>query len=499
MNKLPALVVNIIMVCVVTVMAMYAQARNDYVMLTASLVVPFAFIYFTKLSRIAICTIVLFNSYLIIPFLPIDLMMYQLAMLMFVGMAVAQRIVSKESYSMVPGRIWAYLFLAVIALTIYIRGFGLRFLGGSKIGGAPYIHILIGCGFYLLSDRLLLTARQWKIALVAMISLSVVPVILYAIVIMTGGSFYYPLYIIKVTFGLQDAFIGVTYREGMARLSFLVHLGPLLLLPALFYPFRMKYLIYFLPFIGASLVGALLSGFRKELVRTGLLIFLIIVITAKRQRQAFISMVVCGAIGLLVAIQFAEEMPHGAQRVLTMVPGVRVSAEAQHAADSTVRWRYALWTLAWEDMSNHWVVGKGFGYSAELMDVRLRVYSIWDQVLRAFVTGELHFGAFSILYTLGLPGLVAVVGLIIANMIYHVRRQRAPWTDERMKRYHLVMLTYAGVNIIYYYNLHGAASYNLPPLFFQLALLNGLAISDLRHGKANQNDTLANHEPLSVH
>lgn len=498
MNKLPALVVNIIMVCVVVVMAMYAQARNNYVMLAASIVIPFAFIYFTKLSRIAIFTMVLYYSYLIIPFLPIDLMMYQLAMLLFVGMAMAQRIVSKESYSMVPGRGWAYFFLAVIGVTIYMRGFGLRFLGGSKVGGAPYIHILIGCGFLLLSDRLVLTARQWKLTLVAMVAMGVLPVILHTIVILTGGSFYYPLYIVKVTFGLQDAYVGVTYREGLARLTHLSRLGSLCLLPALLYPFRMKYIKIYFPFMAASLVGALLSGVRKELMRTGLLIFLLVVLTAKRSRAALVSMVVCGALGFLLAVQFAEHMPYGAQRVLTMVPGVRVSAEAQHAADSTVQWRYALWTLAWEDMDKHWVVGKGFGYNAELMDMRLRVYSIWDHVLSAYVTGDLHFGAFSVLYTFGVPGLISIVGLIVATMVYHVQRQRAAWADENMKRYHFVVLVYVAVNVIFH-TIGGAVSYNLPPLLFLLALLNGLAVSDSRQGKTERDELRKNHESLSVH
>ncbi len=477
---LPRQLITAILLLCVLAFAFFAYSIGSYMLLAIGVLLPPLLMFSARVDLIAFWVVALYLSTLTLPGMPIDLQMYQLMMVFFVIAAMAQRIVVKWPYPTPPGRGWVLLLIVFLAVLIRIRGLGLRVMGGSLVGGAAYVHLFLAIGFYLLSGGLTLTAKQWKRAMVTMIALIAVPVILNLTVVLSGGKFWYPLLFIRITFALVDTFRAMQQDATAARWSIFNPLVVIYLMPALLFPFVKKNYKYYALFFVVAACSAMISGVRQLLLQALLFMTAFLLLSSRRRFMTLMVFGLCGLVGLGILVVLVEHLPYGVQRVMTMVPGVRVSAAAEMAAAETLEWRLMLWKLAMADLPKYLLIGRGFAYNlADSISAVQHQYMTMDAVRSALMQGDLHMGPMAVIYSLGTPVLFVFIGLVVTAMVWHVRRHKAEWFDADLRRYHFVWLVQLSTNLALY-SIAGAARNILPAVLFQLAILHGLAISDSR-------------------
>lgn len=474
---MPTNLKNLALVAIGTFLVIYAQVLGGVYLLFVCMLVPFLILSFTHTHLLSAGAILFFLSYFTLPGVPVDLMLFQIMMAMFVIVTIAGQMITNRKVDSPPGLCWCLLLVFLLVILMLVRGMGFRVLGDGKIGGAPYLHVLISVGFFLWSARIRFSPDRWKLLLAGLGLFTIVPAVGHALVVLSGGRFYYPLYFIKPTYALQVTLLESERDPGMMRWAILGNLRALALVPAFLLPFRARNRLLFFTAWLISLMFAAFSGTRLWLLHTLVFGILFMVTFVQRKLATVLLMAAVALCVTALAIPLADKLPHGAQRILSHVPGVQVSHMAQADALYSLRWRSLLWKFAWTDLPRHLWVGKGFAFEAVNVNNGSMVLTPYDKVVNALVTGDLHLGPLSIIYVLGIPGMLLVVALTWSNVTWNLRRQRTRWHHPTLQRLHLVMLVYMASNI-FLYLISGSARYIIPELFFQFALLHAIACSD---------------------
>jgi hypothetical protein len=475
---IPRQIVTLLILLGVFVFALISFSSQNYALLILGILTPPVLILASRLKNIGMAVIALYYSTWTLPGLPMDLQLYQVMILFFILVAIAQRIVVKQESPRPPGIRWAQLFVILLLVVLYVRGIGFRMLGDDKVGGAAYVHIFIALLFYFLSGVLVLSPQQWRRAIITMVAFIFISFLLHLSVILSGGSFWYPLLFMKVTFALRETFSALQQDASTTRWSIIQPFVIVYMVPVLFFAFNKRNAKYYILFFLVSIVCALLSGLRSLLLQTLIFMALYIIFSSRRRMLAAMGILCAGLLGLGLLISFSEHLPFGVQRVLTMVPGVQVSSAAEIDARQTIEWRLSLWRVALADIHNYFWIGRGFAYDygAFLSSIQHQ-FSKWDYVRSAVIAGDFHLGPLDIVYMLGIPIFLAIVGWVATDLIWHLRRQKTSWRSLTLRRYHFAFLVqFSSYLLLYCFS--GSARYMLPTIFFYLAVLHGLAISD---------------------
>lgn len=116
-----------------------------------------------------------------------------------------------------------------------------------------------------------------------------------------------------------------------------------------------------------------------------------------------------------------DDLPHGIQRALTVVPGIVVNDEAVRSAQTSSEWRKEMWKWAFDPSTGYikdYVWGDGYGqslYEEKLREtaISLGLYRSGDAKLFA-ARGVWHNGAIECMHRLGLVGLaIAYIFVVI--------------------------------------------------------------------------------------
>jgi len=463
---------------------LYAQLKQDYILLAFGSVLPFAFLLLSRLDLLFMSVIAFYFSELTIRYLPMNLMLYQICMIMYVALAAAQRIVGKKRVSVSPCLIIGWAFIAWIFLLIHVRGHAMSFLGSSQVGGAAYIHTFIAFGFYVFAGYGVLTEKQWRLSIIVMIEMMFLIFFLNMTVILTHGKFWYPLIFMKPNFGLMDTFIGFAGGEKTTRWSVAGPLVTLYLIPAFMWPFSGKsnYFKYTV-FVLLSLTAALISGGRFHLITLVYFISIFSVLSSKKPFKTGFFLVLTGGIILAVLVVLAPLLPYGAQRTLSMIPGAQVSAAAKMSAHQTMTWRFELWHMFIENLHKYLIVGRGFGFSESQHIQALMSYSfnsLWRQVYSTYIGGHSHQGILDLVFFLGLPGALLFLLWIFAEAIRHIRLHYSTWFSPAFRQYHLALTAFFLTHVLQHLTIHGGIRTFLAKLIFFMALLQAIVISDKR-------------------
>ena len=308
-------------------------------------------------------------------------------------------------------------------------------------------------------------------------------------VILSRGEFWYPLIFLKPNFGLKDTYIGVSAGK-LTRWSVAGPLVALYLVPAFLWPFsgRKNYIRYAV-FILFSLVAALMSGGRFHLITLGYFVCIFSVLTSKKTLRAIGGLLVFGCVSYGVLILLAPILPFGAQRTLSVVPGMRVSAAAAQSAQQTLFWRYELWNMFLENLHKYMFIGRGFGFSPAEHQSSMMNYgfvSLWHQVYSTYVGGHSHQGILDLVFFLGLPGCVLFLFWILAEVFRHIRLQKGAWLSPAFKQYHLALTAYFITIAAQHFTIHGGIRTFLGKLIFLMALLQAIVVSDRKLQKKEE-------------
>lgn len=428
-------------------------------------------------------TIALSTSYLTLPGLPSKANLYFLLMALVSAGMIAHAIVAKETRPRRPQSKWVIFMMAVLLGTAYLRGFGLRAIGGEAWGGFNYIVMMLASVFFLASIEVDLTERQWKRAVVWMCLLSLVPVGAQAIYALSGGKLYHVFYLVAPEFQVLEYMFQREQGSGLARLQQANIAAQYLFILALLLAPQKAHRKWVFLLVLLSLVMAGIAGNRISIIFNTLLLGAYIFSDTRRTIAQTLShpLTLAALVVLLLLSQLATYLPPTFQRVFSVLPFAKVSWEVSMAASGTIAWRMEVWARALQQVPDYLLLGKGFAFSAqEVMTITARQLYMND-IEYVLASHNYHNGMLHTLLDLGLLGLLAAVGFIASVLYRHGPFLRRTWQSPALRHYHRVVLSVFVATVIVYFVLAGGVTH-LCTLFFWAILLEGFLRADQRLG-----------------
>lgn len=306
--------------------------------------------------------------------------------------------------------------LLVLALALYLvaayirRPVSINFMGidTDTYGGADYVRFTIAILYYLalscipMEKEALTKVLRWSVGIVII-----------------AGFIQFGEYLVRHGVQLSDLeserFIGgsVLGIQGVTAICAKYSLLAIVMNPMLIAAVVM--------FLGCIVV----CGSREAI---GVLFFAILnVAIIKREMLSYGMLGVCALFGLyaMSAAGMLERTPHSAQRMASVLPGIKISREAAYDTDGTWQWRMTIWERAFDKRSGwirDYMFGDGYGLSISthkrLIRAKMRGQMAGSQVESFAIQGMWHNGVITYIHRLGYVGLSLVSLVLIVGSIY---------------------------------------------------------------------------------
>ena len=177
----------------------------------------------------------------------------------------------------------------------------------------------------------------------------------------------------------------------------------------------------------AGALGVALSGFRSYFLEVLLVMFFMQVIYRKVVSLIVLGIFAYGGLLLLGAVGAIQDLPYGARRVLTAVPGLEVGGKAARGAQGSLDWRYEMWGWALDPSTGYikdYVWGDGYGldvrkYKLRVVAVQRGTYISTNKDFAA--DGQWHSGWLTAIHRTGIVGLCLIFMLHVVYITCTVR------------------------------------------------------------------------------
>lgn len=460
-------------VALVYVVALYGFMTQKSVVHAGLIVAPILILLSNNLPLWFIIILGLDRSGLIFPGIPQGFQVVHVMMAGFIVLVIAQNIINKpEGPKWVAADYFFYAFMAVIAITIAVRGFGLRIFGSGQWGGMGYVKLFVAAGFLITSRYIRLTPKQLKTAIVLMLIMSFIPALAQLTFLASGGAIYHQYYFIQAYLpGLLGSLEASETGEGVVRYQLFSSVSITILMATLvFCRFRGLQLIPGLLLLGLAVGLGALSGFRGVILNIAGTIAFYLILQAEGQRMRRLAqMAAAGAVILLLLYPFARHLPNSMQRAISILPGIDISAVARVDAEGTTLWRLELWKMAWADVPNYLWVGKGYAINPEdIMSISARV----DGILGAYLAQDYHSGPLSLLLVFGVGGFITGSGFLVFSAVEAFRRTKRLGKDPFIRRFYMVFLARYIYSVFSFFFVFGDARESFVNAFVLLAILH---------------------------
>ncbi len=444
------------LVGLVFLVAFYGIVTGNYLLQLGLALAPIL-IFLINRPDVWLCLVIaIYQSQLILPFMPQGLQAYHLFAFGFVIVMMANRIITKETrQKWTWSRGFVYLFLAILLFTAFVRGFGLRVFGGSSWGGMAYIQLFIMAGFLLLGDSVTLTTRQWRNTIIVMLLLSALPALAQVIFQLSNGKIYFQYNFIRAEIPALVGSLRASQTDtGVVRYNLLAGFGQNLLAIALvLFPFRGRYKFFAGALIVISVTLSMISGFRSSLLITLGVLVIYILLQSQRPLRGLVATAVTCALVLMILMPFARHLPMSMQRTLSLIPFIDVSLAARADALDSSLWRVEIWKQAWLQVPDYLLIGKGLTINPEDLNAMMSMRT--DTVTMALMSHTYHNGPLALLLDLGVLGLVAGSGFLIASAVEFYKRLATPIEDPLLRRAYCFYTAYYIYQVLNFFFIYG--------------------------------------------
>jgi hypothetical protein len=339
----------------------------------------------------------------------------------FIADIIFQKKTEKAPFETIDLWIWINLLYLV---TVFFRNpVGFAFLGsGDRVGGMPYVNILLATAAYLILSRVRITpdyAKKlplWIMAVAAFTALAGAVAMFAPQVGITIGMVYS---------GFRPSSLQYDIKAGETRFEFLTTFGTVLILYvvsqtnplSLIHVRHLGSLCLYL----SGLVMIFLSGFRQAII----LSFLYTTLSAFLHGRfiGLVKMAFAVIVLTLVAIFFSfmtTKLPFTAQRALCFLPGNWDPQVVNDAKDSS-EWRFEMWEIALtsDKYIHNKIFGDGFGFLRQDYERSLSMMAGYsslrgDEVRQEMflLDGDYHSGPVGTIRFVGCVGLVLFLMLL---------------------------------------------------------------------------------------
>lgn len=481
LESLPRALTTLGVVAATVLVSVYAFVNGNYALMVGVVIAAPMVAMINNPPAWIIAIVGLWQSNMIVPGLPRGLQLLHLFMAGFCALVVARNIVLKPPRERSPLSflfIWALLGLFVFIITQ--RGFGLMMTGGSTIGGSVYLKVFIMAGYLLCSRYILLTTKQWRLAIGLLFAGSLLPVAAEAIFTLSHGAIQFQyLFIEPYVFGLLDTLGALTSGSGVVRFTSLAPLATILVMLALiFTPRKSGFTAVTYLLLGLSLLVAGLSGFRSLILDTlGIIVLYRVFMLPRGRRLQNVIIMGGGAVLFLVClIPFVQYLPFSIQRAVAWLPFATIDPIAMADANISTQWRLDLWKFCLQNASDYLWVGRGLTINTE------DLYSLGvvnDRILNPWFGHAYHNGPISLLIDTGIPGLV-LASLYMLFAAREVLTNRLRPDDPFIARFFVYVKARIIFSILSFYFVAGSVE-SMTAQFFYLAIFYGLQVTSVRY------------------
>ncbi|MBR5329898.1 MAG: hypothetical protein IKV13_00255 [Akkermansia sp.] len=316
-----------------------------------------------------------------------------------------------------------WLDLPILGILIYLIATYLRYpvsiqllgLSTDRMGGTPYVVFISGILLYVALSSIPMEMHKLRQVLEWTAALTLVGHAVGCVLHLMG-------YNVLPEAALDRGTFETAYNT---RFVAFIHIGVFGIL-YIYAKFPLKRILQSPPLVLLLLfcfAGVIISSFRARFA--SLMVTLMAMAVVKREVTALICMGIFGICGIYVlnAADMTKELPVGLQRIVNHLPGVTVSGSVARKANSSMEWRYELWSYALDPRTGAikdyiWGDGMGFSYteqrraSVALGHIRGLWYGkIYENTMRGKVW---HNSLISSIQVVG------IVGLSIMLFIYLV-------------------------------------------------------------------------------
>jgi len=464
---------TVIVLCVMLMLYAVVASMGQLMLMVPLMFLPLGVFLLARRDILFVAICVLFYSTVRIPMLAGQLELYHAAVALYIAAAFGGYALRKRSISINAPVFFAIAFAIVVAYTMRARGTGFRLLGSSLWGGVRYIEILLGLALFLVSDSIRLSLRRWKMALVGMVVSGAIPALAEVAYIYSKGVTAFVYYVLQ-PLGQTGTAMQRMESGRMVRFTMMLQVSNIYLIPFFLRKVnqRLPFKLLFFVFLAFILGG--LSGHRMVLLNVVLYIWIYRFLLSKNRLVYGLISSILAASGLFVLGQAAYLFPQNMQRMLSIIPFVKISMEADVDAFSTWSWRVLLWKETLPEIPKYLWLGKGFAYSGELemaRDVRMLAnYGLWW----AKVQTAYHQGVLSLLVGLGLPGLLTGAAFLISLCRRHYRFWRLKQLAPEFALLHYSVLVLLLMETSVYFLVYGDVFVSFPKLCLIGAILEGI-------------------------
>ncbi len=469
------------LICVAAIFLGYLLVTNSHLLVLAALGTAWLFLlpYHAPLSiSLSVAT---FSSAFILPYFPGRPFMWEFAALLgWTGMLVRvfMRRYAPGSTEQIHSNKWLFLgaagYCAVLVVTMYYRGVGLRIFGGPQMGGRFYFQQL-ACAIF---PFLFVYCRPTETTLVRLFYLQCILSLTYLISDFAFSIAPKELYFLLQFFELPSDAVGFEMGAenfGIRRYQSLnfVSAG---IFALLFCRFGLKSFftrkgILLLPLALFILAMGLLSGHRI------LVVLLVPTFIFCGYSQRFFNIkhnVICiGALIVFLAFtySFAPALPLAVQRAISFLPGIDTQAQARDDAMATLETRRLLRKVGMDMAPQYFWMGRGFGQSSA-SDFSAR----WDPttVTAHINQGKFYNGFVGLLVNTGIMGTLFMFLFLGAGTVLAIRIMRMLRNHGCEDRLSLVCSVITGLwmaNVLAFLFLHGDSEYAMKTFSLQSGLL----------------------------
>ncbi len=375
-------------------------------------------------------------------------------------------------------RLAAWGLLGVLGVTAACRGVGIRFLGSTLWGGAPYFTLTATILFYLLSNGLWLSEKEWRVAVLLFFGSSIVPAAAEGLYVFSRGTFDYLYRFVKPDAISVEATMAA-WETGAPLVRFQISKSLMLLfvLAVALWPFRARHRFAIVLSFGIAWLVAGFSGHRIAVLYLAVFLLWALYFHSRRFRITRLAAYGIGFAGTVFLLGFLSlHLPLSFQRALSWLPGVDVAPEAMRSAESTWRWRLELWRCMLDMLPDYWLLGRGFAFN--VMDFYALPYRPDAHIAWALVTHNYHAGAFGVLMDMGVFGLVCAYVLLCAGCIRGWRAWKKPWRNSTLRRFHATLLAVYLTEFFLFTLLFLGGAPTLATFLLEIVMLERLRRSD---------------------
>ncbi len=444
---------SITAVLVVVVLCVKAILSASIMYIAGIIVAPLILYFINNPNSLLIAMFMAYIGRVNVPGLWANMSLANVFQFMLLGLLIAGMVIEKRAnkFRRKLSDTFLFLFLCNMAVIIYVRGFGVQFLGGDLIGGMDYIYVTAAAGIYSFAGNLKLTQKQILFLLFGNIVAGLLPALVQLAFILSGGRFYILAYFIESSLGYVAGSIFDTTREGMTRLAGLKDVASALLPVALVIKFKRFNLSIKSALIFLCLLSAALSGFRSTLVLVMVIVSVWCFVQTPRHKKPmlFLSAALLGGVVFAIVLFASKHLPPSVQRAVSWVPGVEVSYFAQKDAQASTVWRLEMWKYMLEDIPNYLLVGKGIAFPAS----HLIMMDPWQAAkpYSAFLVHNYHNGPLQLLLDFGVPGfLFAVLFMFTSCREFVCIVKQAPRGSIKARYLMFLTIMYIWLSISYY-------------------------------------------------